>query len=331
MPRVLLLFVDGVGLGDDDPAVNPFVTARIPTFTELSGGPPTLSSAPRYGTVASLIAVDAIMGGAGTPQSGTGQAALFTGRDAVALHGRHFGPWVPSRLQSLVREESVLARAVDAGLDVAFANAYPEEVTDVARRGTLPSDAPVQGGRARRAPSFLRAGPPLAALGAGLLTRHAAELQRGDAVASELTNDGWRERLGRTDVPSIEARDAGANLARIAGRHDLTLFAHYTTDYAGHQQDMAAAVAALEKLDAFLAGLLAAAAPDLLVVLVSDHGNIEDVRTGHTRNPAIGLVIGAGHEAVARRLHSLLDVTPVILDTLKESTSRGAEVRHRPG
>lgn len=329
MAKVLLLFVDGVGLGSDDAAANPFVTASLPTLRGLVGNESlTAPGRLHHQMRASLVAIDAVLGVEGTPQSGTGQASLLTGVNAAALHGRHFGPWVPTRLRTLVRDESVLARALAAGYTVGFANAYPEEVTHPPREGAaLLSDASADpaGGREvparpnareRRTPSFLRAGPPLAALGAGLLTRHTPELERGDAIASEITNDGWRDRLGRNGVPDIDAAHAGRNLARIAARYDLTFFAHYATDYAGHLQDMSAAVAALEKLDAFLAGLLEEAAERLLVFVVSDHGNIEDVRTGHTRNPAIGLVIGKGHAPIARGLASLTDVAPAILNAL---------------
>ena len=316
MPRVLLFFVDGVGLGTPEPGVNPLLVARLPMFGELlDGAMLTLDSAPVTAERASLIALDATLGFEGIPQSGTGQASLLTGANAVEMHGRHFGPWVPTRLRTFVREQSVLARALGAGHSAAFANAYPEELNELPG-GAGPAVARDRTRRARRGPAFLRAGPPLAALGASLLTRHTAELERGDAIASELTNEGWRERLGRASLPVIDAKTAGRNLARIAARHELTLFAHYTTDYAGHQRDMQAAVEALERLDAFLASLLDAADEDLLIVLASDHGNIEDVRTGHTRNPALGMVIGRGHAALAARLRSLTDVTPLILDAL---------------
>jgi 2,3-bisphosphoglycerate-independent phosphoglycerate mutase len=360
MTRVLLLFVDGVGLGTDSADVNPFRVARLPNVERLlGGGAATASAAPYHGSAASLVGIDAVLGVAGTPQSGTGQASLLTGVNAAAIHGRHFGPWVPSGLRTLVRDQSILARARAAGRTAVFANAYPEEVkqldadgagaaaddrtgaTDANGAGAtgadgtgatgadgtgatapnrLPADAPGNRGRSRRGSAFLRAGPPLAALGAGLLTRHTPELERGDAVASELTNEGWREKLGRRSVPAIDAVTAGRNLARIAGAADVTLFAHYTTDYAGHQQDMAAAVAALEKLDTFMGGLVEAAASDLLIAVVSDHGNIEDIRVGHTRNPALGLIIGKDHEQVARRLHSLTDVTPALMDYADLST-----------
>jgi len=35
---VLLLFLDGVGLGEDDPDTNPFARAEMPVLTGLLGG-----------------------------------------------------------------------------------------------------------------------------------------------------------------------------------------------------------------------------------------------------------------------------------------------------
>src|SRR5688572_13262851 len=146
MSRVLLVFLDGVGLGDDDASYNAFVFADLPVLHALFDGRPVVrGSAPYHGTRASLIAIDATFGVAGTPQSGTGQAALLTGVNAAQRYGRHFGPWVPSQLRPLVRDENVLVRALAAGARVAFANAYPEEVLDDGAGAALPSDAPGRG------------------------------------------------------------------------------------------------------------------------------------------------------------------------------------------
>jgi hypothetical protein len=91
----------------------------------------------------------------------------------------------------------------------------------------------------------------------------------------------------------VTAEAAGRTLAGIARGATLTLFAHYHTDHAGHRGGMEGAVRALERVDAFLGGLLEAAGPSWIVGC-SDHGNIEDVRRGHTRNPALGFVLRAG-------------------------------------
>jgi len=302
--RALFIFVDGVGLGPSDPEINPFASARLLVLTELLGRRrPLASTAPLHTPAASLVGLDARLGVPGQPQSGTGQAALLTGLNAPKIFGRHYGPWTPTVLRAAVAERSILARAVRAGRRVAFANAYPEEVLE-----------PVQGrGRSARFRTPLRAGPPLAALGAGVLTRHTAELARGEAVASEITNDGWREHLGRTHLPRPTPAEAGRTLAAIAAAHDLTLFAHYSTDTAGHLRDLEAGIAALERLDAFLGGVLEDLPPDTLLLVASDHGNIEDVRRGHTLNPALALVRGPGHEAFAGELRSLLDIAPALL------------------
>lgn len=237
---------------------------------------------------------------AGTPQSGTGQAALLTGESAAEICGRHFGPWTPVSLRPLVEERSVLRRAADAGRSVAFANAYP--------RGW-------PGPRGSRS----IAGPPLAARGAGVLDRHEEQLATGDAVASEIVNDGWRRYLGHEDLPAVTPEGAGRHLALIAARHDFTLWAHYATDTAGHRGRMDGAVAALERVDAFLAGVIANLAADTLLLVMSDHGNIEDVRAGHTRNPTLGIAAGTATDLVAAAAGTVSDIrhlTPFALDVL---------------
>ena len=298
MSRVLLLFIDGIGLGDDDPSINPFSAAELPTLRSLLDGRSlTATSAPFHTQRASLVALDATLNVRGLPQSGTGQTTLFTGNNAAQIFGRHFGPWVPTALREMLAQENVLTRAAKAGRSVAFANAYPEEVFTNKGRGRDP----------------LRAGPPIAAIGAGVMNRHTPELMRGDAIASEITNDGWRKHLNRTELPAITARQAGRNLAAIAAQHDLTLFAHYSTDHVGHTGEMEAAKAAVQRVDEMLSGLLEAAGDDLTVVMTSDHGNLEDIRVGHTINPAVGLFIGADHRTMAVGATSLADIAPRIL------------------
>jgi len=297
--RVLFVFLDGVGIGEPDPRTNPFVAAaaRLPTLVALMGGEvPTLEH-PRSGdALGGAFPLDATLGVDGTPQSGTGQVALLTGESAAEVYGRHFGPWTPVSLRPLVEERSVLKRAADAGRTVAFANAYPR---------AWPGPA---GGRRI-------AGPPLAARGAGVLDRHEEALAAGTAVASEILNEGWRRHFGLTDLPRITAEGAGRNLARICAAADLTLFAHYATDTAGHAQELGAATSALERVDAFLRGLVDAMTADTLLLIASDHGNLEDVRTGHTRNPALGLARGPGAER-AIALGDLREVTPLVLELL---------------
>lgn len=295
--RVLFVFLDGVGIGPDDPAVNPFFATELPGWTRVAGGSlPRLGAAVVTDGSSASFPLDATMGAPGTPQSGTGQAALLTGQDTVRLHGAHFGPWTPVALRPLVEERSVLRRAGEAGRRVAFANAYP------------------RGWPGRRGGRRIAA-PPLAARGAGVLHRHEEALAEGRAVSSEIVNDGWRLHPGHHELPDVTPEEAGRNLARIAADHDLTLYAHYATDTAGHRGAMEGAVAALRRVDAFLAGLTDDLDEETLLLVASDHGNVEDVRTGHTTNPALGMARGPGAGA-ASELRDIREVAGFVLERL---------------
>ncbi len=78
---------------------------------------------------------------------------------------------------------------------------------------------------------------------------------------------------------------------------------------------MQAATRALERVDRFLDGVLRTMADDVLLLLASDHGNLEDVRAGHTLNPALGVARGPGADEAAE-LSDLRQVTPFVLRTL---------------
>lgn len=277
--------------------MNPFLSAELPTLKGLLGGTlPTLDTPHVAGTAGRAFPLDATLGVGGMPQSGTGQAALLTGESTAELYGRHFGPWTPVRLRPLVEERSMLRRAADAGRSVAFANAYP--------RG-WPGP---KGGRRI-------AGPPLAARGAGVLDRHEEALGAGEAVSSEIVNEGWRRHLGHDWLPEVTAAQAGQNLGRISNGAQLTLYAHYNTDTVGHRGDLDDAAKALGRVDTFLRGVLDTLSADTLLLIGSDHGNIEDATMGHTLNPALGFATGPGSERAAS-LTDVRDVAPLVLDLL---------------
>src|SRR5690606_16097721 len=78
MTHVLLIFLDGIGLGDDDPATNPFAAAHTPTPNALAGGHNWLRTTPRIDTGRALfIPTDPRLAVPGRPQSATGQAAIL--------------------------------------------------------------------------------------------------------------------------------------------------------------------------------------------------------------------------------------------------------------
>jgi len=290
-----------VGIGPSDGRVNPFLSARLGVLEGLLGGIPTLDDPALSSETTLSLPLDATLGVPGRPQSGTGQTSLLTGVNAARVFGRHFGPWTPVHLRPVLAESNVLRRVQATGRTVAFANAYPKNYLD-------------------RVPTRRQAAPPLAALSAGVLVRHEEALALGDAVASGIVNTGWRQHLGFTDIPPVSADQAGRHLARIADTAHLTLYAHYDTDHAGHAGSQGAAEQALRTVDEFLGGIVAELNPDTLLVVASDHGNIEESTGGHTTNPVLGLLHrgrGLGSvRHVAERARDITHVPELILDSM---------------
>lgn len=306
--HVLLIFLDGVGLGPDDPTRNPFLHAQLPILRHLLDGEIPLWG---NGTIttehATLVPTDATLGVTGLPQSATGQASLFTGHNAPQLLGKHYGPYPNATLRQLVAEHGVFGRLVAAGKRVAFANAYPDRYLDRLKRGT---------GRSSVTSWAAQAG--------GVRLRDHDDLCARRALSAFITNEGWRKVLGYNDTPTISPEQAGLSLAHLAAEHDFTCFEYYHTDIVGHKTDRASTLAVLEQIDTFLGGILKGLDPaNSLLVMTSDHGNVEDWTTQkHTLNPVPTLVIGAHRQAFAQRIADLTDLAPALLNLIHNQFSQ---------
>ena len=101
--------------------------------------------------------------------------------------------------------------------------------------------------------------------------------------------------LGFPDAPVLTPRDAGAKLAQLSGGYDFSLFEYWASDYAGHKQDMKWAVEQFMVFDDVLGGLLDNWKDDEgLILITSDHGNMEDLSTRrHTNAKVPGLLVGS--------------------------------------
>ncbi len=295
-PHVCFVFVDGVGLGAGGPD-NP-LDAHWPRLATIAGGQRWTNQWDWVDESAHVIrSIDANLGVDGLPQSGTGQTALFGGFNAPALAGRHYGPYPHSATRERLEGESLFAR-LSGTHRLAFVNAYPD-------RFFAYSESTDRWSTTTR---MCRA--------AGVRLRTQADLVTGDALTADLTGAAWLDHLG-LDVPLLTPREAGQRLHRIARDHDVTLLEYYLTDKAGHSRNHARAKAILTDLDGLFAGYLDAfdAARDLLVV-TSDHGNLEDLSIKpHTRNPVPLIAMGSGAGAL-RSAADLTDVAPMLAGML---------------
>ena len=276
---IIFLFVDGMGIGPAGDQ-NPLSWNHFPGIEELCGGQKLVEGIQNLHSGDVLFkAIDANIDMPGLPQSGTGQATLFSGENASKLAGRHYGPFPHSATKHLLGEKSIFSHFKQQGKTATFINAFPQRFIDYCAA------------KNRWSCCMLMAreyGQPLNSM---------AEIKDGAAITADLTQEYWHKSVD-ADVRCISVSEATTRIVEKAAKTDLTLVEFFLTDKAGHERDPDNATAILQRLDDLLSELLNQFDFEKgTLVITSDHGNIEDLGTkSHTRNPVPLIVKGAGAE-----------------------------------
>lgn len=296
-----VIFWDGVGYGRKNPVENPFFAAHLPALQTLCGDELFSLSRRRTTTMfASVVPVNATLGVSGLPQSGTGQTSLFTGVNAQKIIGKHFGPYPYSTLVPIIVEKNIFRCLHSLGASFRFVNGYPQRYIEYLQAHV--SRTPVV------ALSYLSV--------TGALHSH-LDVHAGTAISADIIGSRWKD-LGHTDIEMVEPETAGEMFFRIGVPYDVVLFEYFITDKAGHSQHLATAVESLERLDRFIDGMFVHFdfGRDTLL-LISDHGNIEDLTTrSHTRNPVPLIAVGRQKEMFASAIRRITDLTPTIINSI---------------
>ena len=296
--HILFVFLDGIGIGDNDPNVNPFCTANTPTLTTLTNGKRWVKGIGKQRTDHSLfIPTDPRMGVAGRPQSGTGHATIITGKNIPQMVGEHYGPKPNAATREIVSQGSIYTDLLAHGKTAAMLTAYPPHLLkDIARGKTLPSAL------------------QQAAMNAGLNLRDADDLRAGNALSADWTGIGWHKHLKIDDVPLLSLEEGGKKMVELSRQFDFALHSHTFTDYVGHRGTLEQGVTMLENFDTVMAGALAEWNHDEgLIIITSDHGNMEQIGSrNHTENDVPTLVIGSQSHAFDTDFSTLADLVPTM-------------------
>lgn len=296
---VIFVFVDGVGLGLMNQN-NPFALGSYGSFDFMTRGEPfsneistTIESEHLFKNIDACLDVE------GLPQSGTGQATLFSGKNASKILGRHFGPYPHSKIRFLLEENSVFNQLQRVGASCYFMNAFPEIFFERAK--------------ARNRWSCCT----LMTKSAGIPINSVKEVRNGKAITAEIVQNAWREKL-HINVPLITEEDAAQRVLDATEQHNFILVEYYLTDKAGHNQDFDYADLVLKRLDLFLQYLIKNKNDEVSIILTSDHGNLEDLSTkSHTFNDVPLFVYGPAAKNFID-VKSIQDITSPIVKTFKD-------------
>lgn len=308
--KVLNIFLDGIGIGENSKDTNP--------MTELKGGffPCGLklhetAALPYKGIVK---AVDSLLDVEGIPQSATGQSSLFTGHNAARLIGSHLTAFPNKRLRALIYSQNVLKNIKQLGKKSVFINCYPT-ITDQLRAGCyvkLDSRGNIISNLPKR---FLQM---ISVTTTMLLSAHQfffdmEDLAKGNCIYHDFTNQVLQQNY--PDVPLFSPYQAGKTLARAAENYNYTLYEYFRTDQVGHRAQREQSLSILQDLEKFLQGVLENInLNDFIVIICSDHGNMEDLNSGiHTKNPVPFMFWGKNTDRLLENCLSLPDLYKSIM------------------
>lgn len=283
--KVALIFIDGVGLSGDTSKSNPCYYTNHRLFHPKV-------QLPYNGR---RFALETCLGVEGYPQSATGQTTIYTGQNAAKILGKHlFG--IPNRtLQKLLHTNTIFHALNTSGLRIKFLNAY--------RPLFFTSNELFQHKLMSVTTEMNR--------GAGLDFNRIWDIAAGKALYHDFTNAELRKN--GFDVPLFNAEKAARTIYGQTGKYDLLLYEYFLTDMAGHSRSFELALEHLQKIeDLILAVLDQLSLENTILLVVSDHGNIEDIATkSHTYNPAF---CGIWGEQESPELKSLLDIYPYLIN-----------------
>ncbi|TYB32129.1 MAG: hypothetical protein FXF47_00670 [Candidatus Mcinerneyibacterium aminivorans] len=270
---VLFIFVDGLGINYRKEN-NPLFDEKLKFLNKV--------------IFEDSVPLNAKMGVEGIPQSATGQASIFTGKNCAKILGYHKEGFPNERLKKILKKESIFQFLKGKNLKSTFANGFIVDDKEFLDNSRFVS-----------ATTYMT----LSSLG---IVRGLSKLNENKAVYQDITNETLitRDKMEKryeklfprikdyldfnqlNSLKKISPQKAARNLLNIADEYDFTLFEYFLTDKAGHLGDYSRANKVLLKFQELFYTLLEEMDfnSDSLI-MISDHGNIEDLSISkHTFN-----------------------------------------------
>ena len=288
---VILFFIDGLGIGERK-SINPlYTTESIEPLAVFKDG----NNHKSFG--GSVVPTDATLGIEGRPQSASGQTTILTGINAPGFLGHHKQGFPNEKLRNVIKENSIFLQLKNKQIEPnIFINTYTPKFFETTPRWKSATTCAVEAAELRfcKLPDLLGR----KSLFHDFTNRHLIEL-------------GY-------DVPIFTAVEAAEILSAAAAKYRFVLYEHFITDKIGHKQDFVWAEKHLPELAEFIRETIKRL--DLsrtTFILISDHGNIEDlsIKT-HTLNKIPTIIWGRNDREIAGQIKNLTDITPAILNLL---------------
>jgi len=272
---LIYLFIDGIGIGENNPLKNPFSRYATSILQVCSG---KLYLDDGLHQKIKVYPLDASMGVPGLPQSATGQTSLWTGLNAPKIIGYHITGFPGPKLKNMIYDHSIIKKFVENQYKASLINAYSPKFLKKLEKLPRFASASTHVQKA--------SGQPLFVVDA-ILEKKAIYMD----ITHHIMHEYYPEL--KEKFPIMDPKERGRDLVDIAHNYELIIFEYFLSDKAGHSQSFEAAKFIINKLEKFILGIIESLNKDDTLIIISDHGNLEDLSTKtHTHNLVPLIVIG---------------------------------------
>ncbi len=329
--RAVLIALDSVGvdpLGHDRPDSIYAGSRFLFPPGALGEDPLDVTAGPAPGA---LVATD-VTGGRerGAIECAITYTSIFTGFDALGRHGLMQGLGLDAQaLEALVAERNLLRAVPDACLANALfplhlpflRGSYAEDLLRHVSLAEAEDRLTWRGERLRLRGTDRRGFAQLftaaeinknvfvyAAREAGVRLRTWDDVRAGEALTGSLTHELEREldlaAFGVAPLSPRSVEEAASVLTALSRRHRLVFYKYQLADLVSHTGRVDLARQTFATIERFVAALLAETGPEVLVVITSDHGHLEQVgfTEGHPKSKVPTWVFGPEARQAAARL-----------------------------
>lgn len=308
MNKMIFIFLDGVGIGDNS-KLNPFFIANgqyLPFYQGIN----KLAD----GTVVKKI--DPLLNIPGIPQSASGQTTIFTGENIPAILNTHKGSYPDQFMRKIIKRKNLLQILKNSNVRVKFLNAYPVfSKFFTARHIKILDD-----GRfffSEKFPDIFKrkiSTTTCMMISCDLSPYNEKDIIAKRSIYQDFTNSALIEK--GLKISEFSPETAADIIFSNSRSNDFILYEYFQTDIYGHRRSFHDCVYLIKQLDRLLKKLISLLNNKYdTLLLTSDHGNLEDYSTkSHTKNQVPLVIWGKQKKKLREEINNIADITPAIIN-----------------
>lgn len=270
---IIYFFIDGIGIGENNPLKNPFSRYANSILNICSG---QLYQSNSIFKDTKIYPIDPSMGIPGLPQSATNQTSIWTGVNAAKILGYHVTGFPGPKLKTIIYDHSIIKKFKENGYNASLVNAYTPKFLKKLEKLPRLASASTHVQKASGQELFV--------------VDHILEKK---AIYMDITHHIMHEYYPelKERFPVADPKEKGKDLVEISKNYELIIFEYFLSDKAGHSQSFEAAKFIIEKLEKFIEGICTSLDLDDTLIVISDHGNLEDLSVKTHTNHLVPLIV----------------------------------------